>query len=243
MHKTLAETKSFITSLALSVQHFHENKGHVGVAVPFTMINTAAEAARGTNIAIGAQNISDKKLGAYTGEVSCAMVKDAGATFSLIGHSERRRLFHEGDQCINEKIKLALECGVRPVVCIGETAEEHKIDLGHPVLAKQLAGALAGIGVEYATHITISYEPVWAIGTGNAAKPEVAQKAHEWCREVLSNVWSSQAAKNVVMVYGGSVNLENCEALLQEPDVDGFLVGNASLDIETFVKILQCHKG
>lgn len=240
MNKTIAEAKSFITSLAFSVQNFH---GHVGVAVPYTMINAAAEAARGTIIAIGAQNVNDQSSGPYTGEVSCSMVKDAGATFCLIGHSERRRIFHESNKAINEKLKLALETGLRPVLCIGETSEEHAVDLGHSVLEQQIIQGLASIGPEKVGSLVIAYEPVWAIGTGVAAAPEITEKAHQWCREVITRLWDSQVAATIPIVYGGSVNQENCEALIQEADVDGFLVGGASLDVETFVKILQCQKG
>lgn len=240
MHKTIAEAKSFVTSLAFSVQHFH---GHVGIAVPFTMINAASEAARGSNIAIGAQNICEHLHGAFTGEVSSAMVKDAGATFCLIGHSERRRLYHEGDVAINGKIKLALESGLRPILCIGESLEEHKDDKTHAVLERQLTEDLASIGAGHAEAICIAYEPIWAIGTGLAATPEAAQKAHKWCRKVLVELWGAQAAAAVPIIYGGSVKPENCEAIIQEPDVDGFLVGGASLEVESFVKILQCQKG
>lgn len=240
MHKTISEAKSFITSLALGVRNFY---GHVGAAVPFTAISAAAEAARGSNIAIGSQNISEHANGAYTGEVSADMVKDAGATFCIIGHSERRRMYHEGDATINQKVKIALDYGLRPVLCIGETLEEHKAGKVHGVIEQQLTQDLATVGAGHAGEITIAYEPIWAIGTGLAATPEVVETAHKWCRKILTELWGAQAAKTVPIIYGGSVKPDNCEKLIQEPNVDGFLVGTASLDIETFMKILQCQKG
>lgn len=240
MHKTVAEATNYITSLALSAQQL---RTRVGIAVPCTLIHAASQAAKGTNIAIGAQNMSEYPDGPYTGEVSGLMVKDAGASFCLIGHSERRRLFHEDDVAVNAKVKLALENGMKPLVCIGETIEERRADKTESVLESQLTKGLAGISAEGIEQVLIAYEPVWAIGNGTAATAGDAQKAHQWCRAVLAKLWGEHAASLVSILYGGSVKPENAEVLIQEPDIDGFLVGGASLDVEVFVKILQCHKG
>lgn len=240
MHKTVVETTNYITSLALSAQQL---RTRVGVAVPFTMIPAAAQAAKGTPVFIGAQNISEYGDGPYTGEVSAAMVKDAGAYFCVIGHSERRRLFHETDETVNLKVKKALEAGVRPLLCIGETLEERKAGRTESILERQLTQCLAGVGAKEAEHFLIAYEPVWAIGNGTAAKPEDAQKEQRWCRAVLAKLWGESIAESISILYGGSVKPESAELLIQKADVDGFLVGAASLDIEVFMKILQCQKG
>jgi len=240
MHKTVVEATSYITSLALSAQQL---RTRAGVAVPFTMMTAAAQAAKGTAVFIGAQNISEYADGPYTGEVSAAMVKDAGASFCLIGHSERRRLFHETDGIVNLKVRKALEAGIRPLLCVGETIEERKAGQTKAVLERQLIQGLAGITPQEAESLLIAYEPVWAIGNGTAAKPEDAQNEQEWCRSVLAKLWGDSVAAAVSILYGGSVKPENAELLIQKPDVDGFLVGGASLDVEVFMKILQCHKG
>lgn len=240
MHKTVVEATNYITSLGLSTQNL---RTRVGVAVPFTAIRAAAEAARGTNILIGSQNVSGYHEGAYTGEVSCAMVKDAGASFCLIGHSERRRLFHEDNATVNMKVRLALEQNLRPVVCIGETIEERKGDKTQKVLEVQLMEGLNSLSAEEASSLILAYEPVWAIGNGHAATPQDAQDAQHECRKILAKLWGNEVACLIPILYGGSVKPQNAEELIKESDVDGFLVGGASLEVETFVKILHCHKG
>lgn len=235
MNKTIAETRSFISGLAVDLV---KSDVKVGLAVPFTVIATAAEAARETSIMIGAQNVSSFSQGAYTGEVSCAMVKDAGATFTLVGHSERRHLFHETDALVNERILKCLEYGIKPILCIGETLAEHQSGKAHEVLSRQILQGLKGVDQAQIGKLTIAYEPVWAIGTSQAAMPEDVQKTHVFCREVIAKEWGRKVADHIVIQYGGSVTAANAAAFLEQPDIDGLLVGGASLTLDSFSKIL-----
>lgn len=235
MNKTIAETKHFISGLSSVVG---ESVFQIGVAVPFTMIATAAEAAQGTAIAIGAQNVSDRVEGPYTGEISARMLQDAGASFALVGHSERRRNFHEDDEEVNRKILALLALGIKPICCIGETREEQQSGQTYAVLQRQLLTGLRGLGAEAVASMVIAYEPVWAIGTNQVATPEAAQETHAFCRRVIAAAWGQSVADRLVIQYGGSVNVANASSLLAQPDVDGLLVGNASLSLETFSNIL-----
>jgi triosephosphate isomerase len=238
MHKTIAESTAFVTSLGFVVRNCSTL---VGLAVPFTMITAAADAARGTMVAIGAQNASDAEEGAFTGEISCRMLKDAGASFVIVGHSERRHLFHEDNAFINRKVKRALSDGLRPLLCIGETGEQHQQGTTHEVLEKQLREGLADVSPQQMESIVLAYEPVWAIGTNKTATPEIAQANHHFIRECVAKQWGKYVADRIVIQYGGSVKPENATALLDQPDIDGFLVGGASLSLDSFVKIIQCH--
>lgn len=238
MHKTMAEAKTFVSSLALTK---HSDLVQVGLAVPYTAIAVAAEAARGSTIAIGAQNASEHAQGAYTGEVSAEMIKDAGALFTLVGHSERRRLFHEDDRTVNIKVKRALQSGLKVVLCFGETLEEREAGLTHEVLQRQLLEGLKEITAAELVQITLAYEPVWAIGTSKAATPAQAEEAHAFCRELIAINWGRERAQHQQIQYGGSANPENAQALLNQPDIDGLLVGGASLNLELFSKLIQCY--
>jgi triosephosphate isomerase len=235
MNKTLSDTKSFILGLVPSMQ---KCVNQVGLAVPFTMLAAAIEAAANTPIMIGAQNVSNYEHGAYTGETSCAMIKDAGASFVLIGHSERRRLFHESNKVVNEKICKSLEWCIKPVFCIGETLEEHQNGETHEVLNRQITQGLKGLSNDQIKSLIIAYEPVWAIGTNQAATPDVVQKTHAYCRSILAKEWGNNVANHTVIQYGGSVTADNASALLNESDIDGLLIGGASLSLETFSKII-----
>lgn len=236
MFKTIVEARIFVSSLALAI---NQTGIQIGLAVPFTMIAAAAEVARGTSIAIGAQNLFEENEGPFTGEVSPLHLKDAGASFVLVGHSERRRLFHEDDAQINKKIKLALANDLRVVMCVGETLEEYEGGQRCVVLEKQIKNGLTGVHEELLVNLVIAYEPVWAIGTGRTATPEIAEEAHQFCRKTISNLFNEKVAHNLLIQYGGSVNLENAIALLDQPDIDGLLIGGASLNIDVFTKIIQ----
>jgi len=238
MHKTIAEATAYVTSLGFVVRNC---SNQVGLAVPFTMITAAADAARGTMISIGAQNAYDAEEGAFTGEISCKMLKDAGASFVIIGHSERRQLFHEDNAWINRKIKRVLSDGLRPLLCIGETKDQHENGSTFEVLGKQLSESLADITPQQMETITLAYEPIWAVGTNQTATPEIAQTNHRFIRETIARKWGKPVADRIVIQYGGSVKPENAAALLEQPDIDGFLVGGASLSLDSFVKIIQCH--
>ena len=235
MNKTIAEAESFLSSLSLSIK---QCTSEVGLAVPFTMISVANKAVSGTKIRIGAQNVSSYEQGAYTGEISCAMLKDAGASFTLIGHSERRRHFHEDDKIVNAKILRCLEWSIQPIVCVGETSEEHQAGMTHEVLERQIINGMRGLTQDQIKGLVLAYEPVWAIGTNQAATPDIVEKTHAFCRSVLAKKWGNPAAEKVLIQYGGSVTAANAADLLNQPDVDGLLVGGASLTWESFSKIL-----
>lgn len=238
MHKTIAEAKLFIEKLSTKISHTNVN---VWIAVPFTAIEASVEAARNTPILIGAQNVNEEESGAFTGEISCDMLKDAGAAFVLIGHSERRKLYFESDAAINKKIKRALHDHLRPVLCVGETLIQHKKGQAFEIVAQQLSQGLKEINAKEMHNIILAYEPVWAIGSNQTVTPEQAQKMHLFCREFLSRHWTNAVAEKVVILYGGSVKPDNASALLLEPDVDGLLVGGSSLSVDSFSKIIDCY--
>ena len=235
MHKTIMQTRDFIQQLAKKIP---STTVKVGLAVPFTALSAANEASSGKFL-IGVQNISSFKEGPYTGEISTTMVKDAGATFSLIGHSERRRYYHEDSQTISQKVRHCISEGVKVVLCIGETEEEHTLGQTQNVLKEQLKQGLKGLSEEEVYQIIIAYEPVWAIGTGKSATAEQAQETHRFCRFVIAKEYSLAAAEHIPIIYGGSVTVQTIQELIQQPDIDGALVGGASLDVESFATIVN----
>ncbi|MBS0655778.1 MAG: triose-phosphate isomerase, partial [Verrucomicrobia bacterium] len=202
-------------------------------------IQAAKQRAQDTPVIIGAQNMNDASEGAFTGEVAGQMLKDAGASFVILGHSERRRYFQESNEFINRKVKRALECGLQPVLCVGESYEDHQNNLVHEVVKAEIEECLAGVDKKDAESIVLSYEPIWAIGTGLPATPEVVSDVHHYCREVLAELWGKTEAKKVPILYGGSVNPNNAAEFLQTADVDGLLIGTASLQPESFTKIIS----
>jgi triosephosphate isomerase (TIM) len=236
MYKTIAEAKIFIKGLMPVLKDI---SSQVGLAVPFTMITTAVQEAQSSPLAIGAQNIWDADEGAFTGEVSCRMVKDAGAAFVIVGHSERRRLFNESDALVNRKLKSALNLQLRAIVCVGETLEQYQQGKTNEVLQRQMRESLHGITAAQSTQVILAYEPVWAIGTGQTATPEGAQKVHQFCRKIAADLLGKEAASKLVIQYGGSVKPDNAAALLNQPDIDGLLVGGASLALESFIEIVR----
>jgi triosephosphate isomerase len=236
MHKTLEEALLFAKGLIPLVENYATE---IGLAVPFTLIHAVKVATEGSNLLIGAQNMNDASEGAFTGEVASRMLRDAGAEFVLLGHSERRYLFNEDNAFINRKIKRALSDGLRPVLCIGETEEEHRAGLTHEVLRTQLTECLAGIEPHGLHSLGIAYEPVWAIGTGIGATPEIAQEAQHFCRQVLGEMIDQETASRLIIQYGGSVNPSNALDFLNQPDIDGLLIGGASLSLESFSQIIN----
>lgn len=236
MNKTIAEAKTYVFELTPLMRH---SRKYVGLAVPFTMIASAAEAAKGTSIAIGAQNASDAEEGAFTGEISSSMVKEAGASFVILGHSERRQLFHENNALINRKLFRALAADLKVVLCIGETKEERDKGETEKVLCNQLSGCLEGVTALQMANLMIAYEPVWAIGTGKVATPESVQVVHHFCRDQIASQWGQHTAEHQIIQYGGSVKPENAAALLEQPDVDGLLIGGASLSLASFSKFID----
>jgi triosephosphate isomerase len=237
MYKTVSETVAFIKELAPLVEN---SNAEVCLAVPFTSITAAVEAAKDTNIVIGAQNMNDASEGAFTGEIAAIMLKEIGAEFVLLGHSERRTLFHETDPYINRKVIKALEDDLTPVLCIGETAAEREENKTEEVLQRQLEECLSGVGEEPASKLVIAYEPVWAIGTGKTATPQMAEEAHAFIRKCLTKQFGKKIAQGLSILYGGSVKPDNMAALMQEKNIDGALVGGASLQVKNFSAIIQC---
>lgn len=238
MNKTIAEAVSFIESVAPLVK---DASAKVWLAVPFTALSAASKAAQGSNLVIGAQNLSEMEEGAYTGEISGRMLKEAGAAFVIVGHSERRTLFHETNQIVNKKLHRALQCGLNPILCVGETAEERKAGHTETVLKNHLLKSLHGLATEQIQKTVIAYEPIWAIGTGNVATPEIAEEVHSFCRSVISHEWGKEVAEKIVIQYGGSVKPENAKMMLDQSDIDGLLIGGASLTYESFSKIVNLH--
>jgi triosephosphate isomerase len=210
----------------------------VAVAPPFVYLAEVAGALAGSSLAVGAQDVSERVSGAFTGEVSAAMLKDVGARFTIVGHSERRHVYGESDELANQKCLRALEAGLEVILCVGETLAERQAKATETVVARQLTLGLRGIARADLARVTIAYEPVWAIGTGQNATPEQASHVHQYLRGVASGLYDEAAAETLVIQYGGSVSPANAAAILAAPDVDGALVGGASLKSETFLPII-----
>lgn len=236
MYKTVQETIVFVKELRSAVRDI--DGVDIVVAPPFTAVHAAAEAARNTNIAVAAQDLYWEKEGAFTGEVSALMAKEAGAEYAIIGHSERRRLFGETDATVNRKIVAAMAVELTPIVCIGETLEERERNDTLAVLDRQIKDGLGRLTADQVADLVIAYEPVWAIGTGRTATAGQAQEAHAHIRQRLRQWFGADAAERCRVLYGGSVKPDNIRELIAEPDVDGALVGGASLDVRSFTDIV-----
>src|SRR5687768_62483 len=237
MYKTVHDAVVFIKEFQAMVKDFADIE--IVVAPAFTALHAVAEAARHTNIGIAGQNLYWEKEGAFTGEVSAPMLREAGAEYVIIGHSERRRLFQETDQTVNRKLMAALGATLTPIVCIGETLEEREAGQTMAVLDRQIKDGLDGLTGDQVAAMVIAYEPVWAIGTGRNATPEQAGEAHAHIRQRLRQWFGAEAADLCRVIYGGSVKPENIRDLVAQPDVDGALVGGASLDVKAFFEILR----
>jgi triosephosphate isomerase len=216
-----------------------ETRVDVAVCPPFPYLSRVFQVVKGTPVALGGQNLYPEKEGAFTGEVSPPMLVDVGCTFVILGHSERRHGLGEADAFINRKVHAALAAGLKPILCIGETLDERKANRTNDVLAGQLAGSLANVSAGQLANVVVAYEPVWAIGTGVVATPEQAQEAHAFVRKHIGTLVGADAAQKLVIQYGGSVKPDNAATLLKLPDVDGALVGGASLKAGDFLKIVQ----
>jgi triosephosphate isomerase len=210
----------------------------IAIFPPFTSLAAAVDAVRGSGIAVGGQDLFWENEGAYTGEISPSMLIKAGCTMALIGHSERRAHFHETDSVINRKIKAALGAGLHPILCVGETLEQRESGITEQVIEKQLIADLDGI--DEVGPIAIAYEPVWAIGTGKNATPEQASDVHKFIRQLIGRKRGEKAAAGIRILYGGSVKPDNAGALAEKEDIDGFLVGGASLKADSFEAIARC---
>jgi triosephosphate isomerase len=230
------ETSLFVKELRGVVQDVKDVE--IVVAPPFTAIRAASDAARNTNIGVAAQDVYWEREGAFTGEVSATMVKEAGAAYAIIGHSERRRLFGETDAIVNRKLVAAVGAGLTPIVCVGETLEERERNDTLSVLDRQLKDGFDALPADQIANLVIAYEPVWAIGTGRTATAAQAQEAHKHIRLRLRQWFGGDAADRCHVIYGGSVKPDNIRDLISEPDIDGALVGGASLEIKSFADIV-----
>lgn len=236
MYKTIEEACLFVKTLAPLIEN---SQARVYLAVPFTALFPIAQLVEKLEVplTIGAQNMHDAREGAFTGEIAGKMIKEAGGRFVILGHSERRHLFKETNDFINKKVKRALEEDLIPVVCIGETLEQRDKKLTESVLETQILESLKGLTVKDCLKIILAYEPVWAVGTGVVATTQEAQKAHAFCRQIIAEKWEKKVADQIIIQYGGSVKPDNAAELLSGQDIDGLLVGGASLSAETFSQI------
>ena len=236
MFKTVHETTVYVKELRGLIKDI--NDVTVVVAPPFTSVHAASEAARNSNVAVSAQNMWYERDGAFTGEISAAMIKEAGAQYAIIGHSERRTLFGETDISANRKITAAVAASLTPIFCIGETLEQRERHETMDVLDRQIKGGLDGLSGDQVSALVMAYEPVWAIGTGRTASPAQAGEAHAHIRSRLRQWFGATAADRCVLLYGGSVKPDNIRDLMAQEDVDGALVGGASLDVRSFYDII-----
>jgi len=236
MYKTSREGAQFVRELVRRLGSLSDRE--VVVAPPFTGLYEAVQAARGSDVLVAAQDVFWEEEGAYTGEVSPGMLADLGVAMTIIGHSERRQYFGETDETVQKKVRAALNHGLRPIMCVGETEGEREAGLTEHVLSRQVPAGLALVGSAEAAAVAIAYEPVWAIGTGRTATPEIAEEAILFIRKQIGALWGEEAAGVVRILYGGSVKPDNIDQLMAQPDIDGVLVGGASLDLDAFVRIV-----
>jgi triosephosphate isomerase len=237
MYKTPAETTAFFDKFKPLVGKSEHCE--IVVCPPYVDLAAAVAAAEGSSIAVGAQNLFWAKEGAYTGEISAAMIKATGAQWVIIGHSERRQYFGETEDTVLRKTRSALENGLKPIVCVGETIDQRDSGATENVLASQFGGGIAALTPDEFAQIVIAYEPVWAIGTGRTATPDMAADAHRFVRAQAGNRFGADAARDLRILYGGSVKPDNVKGLMAQPEIDGALVGGASLDAVSFASIVN----
>lgn len=240
LNKTLTEAKELATSLASGCQDIDDRE--IVIAPVYTALASIAEVIKKSPVQLAAQNCYPEETGAFTGEVSPLFLKDAGCEWVILGHSERRQLLEETDQLINQKMLKALDTGLKPIFCIGETLQEREKDQMLEVLSQQVKGGLANLTTEQMAEVVIAYEPVWAIGTGKTASDEQAQEAHSFIRGMLQCLFNQQVANETRILYGGSVKPGNVDGLMAQDDIDGALVGGASLNAEDFLRIVKFKK-
>jgi len=237
MYKTPEQTRDFLAEfLPLVAAH---NRDEIVVCPPFVDLQAALESAGGSGVAIGAQNVHWEKEGAFTGEISAGMLQAIGCTHVIVGHSERRQYFGETDDSVNLRLKAALEAGLTPIACVGEVLQEREAGLTEDVLRRQCTRAFHKLSTKKAAKLVVAYEPVWAIGTGKTATPQLAAEAHSLIRGEAAKTFGQEFADQLRILYGGSVKPENASALMAEEEIDGALVGGASLDPKSFAAIVK----
>ena len=240
MHKTSAEAVALVEALNASVTQIQDVD--IGVAPPYTVLMAVAKALRGSAIFVAAQNMHWEPQGAFTGEISAAMLTDVGCRRVIIGHSERRQYFAETDATVNRKLRAALNAQLDPILCVGETLDQREGNATFDVLEQQIRQGLAEIPAHGMQRTVLAYEPIWAIGTGKTATPEQAQEVHAFIRDLLGALYGKALADEVRIQYGGSVNAGNIQMLMSQPDVDGALVGGASLEASSFAQIVSFQR-
>jgi len=237
MNKASKEARSLATALIPLVSGIQDRD--IVLAPPFTALQAVGEAIKGTNMALAAQNLFWEDKGAFTGEISAEMLLDSGCRYVIIGHSERRQYFGETDATVNKKLRQALSKGLVPIVCVGETLSEREAGKANEVIDRQLVGGFFGVASTEMQKVVIAYEPVWAIGTGKTATPAQAEEIHAFIRGKISSIYSGDIAEGLRIQYGGSVTPENVSSLMAMPDIDGALVGGASLKPDTFAALVK----
>jgi triosephosphate isomerase len=240
MNKTVSEAVELVKTLKDTVSDVTDVETLVCPA--FTALYAVSNEIKDSNINLGAQNLFWEAKGAFTGEISPIMIKDIGCSYVVVGHSERRQYFAETDEIVNKKIRAAFAVTLTPIICVGETLKERENNITFKIIEKQVRNGLVGLTLEQASLMVIAYEPVWAIGTGKTATPEQAQEVHYFIREICGQMYSKEVAEKIRILYGGSVNPENVSDLMKKPDIDGGLVGGASLKAESFTKLIKYFK-
>ncbi len=237
MNNTVHEARELVQPIVHDVGQ--QTDVHVVVCPPFTALAKVAELVVNTNVHLGAQNLYPKASGAYTGEISAGMLRELFVSYVILGHSERREYFQESDAFINEKVKVALENMLKPILCIGETLSQREAGKTLEIVKTQLIAGLKDVSLDKADNVVIAYEPIWAIGTGKTATPEMAQEVHGEIRKTLKDVFGATIANSMRILYGGSMKPNNAAELLAQPDIDGGLIGGASLEAKSFVKLVE----
>jgi triosephosphate isomerase len=242
MYKNVDEAAELAATLKNVLKDVPTDKSEVAICPPYTDLQAVASVIKGTNIRLGAQNMYAAQEGAFTGEISPLMLRSVGVHYVILGHSERRQYFKETNEEINKKIKMALEYGLFPILCVGERLEEREKGLTFDIIKDHVLGGLSGITKDKATNIVIAYEPVWAIGTGKTATPDQAQEVHKFIRSTLTSLYDAPTAETIRIQYGGSVKPDNAKTLMNMPDIDGALVGGASLKADSFEAIVKFYR-
>ena len=240
MNKTVSEAVDFVNDLKPALRDAQDVE--IVVCPAFVALSEVGKMLEESSIKLGAQNMYMQENGAYTGEISPLMLKEAGCRYVIIGHSERREYFKEDNKLINAKIKLALKYRLHPILCVGETLSEYQNDQTIDIVKTEIIEGLAGIDNEQMSNIAIAYEPIWAIGTGKTATPDDANKVHKIIRDIISEMFDAKTGEKTRIQYGGSVKPDNMSALMEQPDIDGALVGGASLSAESFIRIVNYEK-
>ncbi len=242
MYKDIDEAVELATSLKNVLKDAQSDKVEVAVCPPYIDLQAVGAVIKGSNIVLGAQNMYAAQEGAFTGEISPLMLRSVGCHYVIIGHSERRQYFCETNETINAKVKMALEYGLFPILCVGEKLDEREKGITNDIVKDHVVGGLKGIPKEKMASIVIAYEPVWAIGTGKTATPDQAQAVHKFIRETIASLYDAATAQSVRIQYGGSVKPDNAKTLMNMPDIDGALVGGAALKADSFEAIVKFYR-